>query len=197
LLESDTWTVAGTELYQKVKRIVFPALAVIVTGKLLPHCCPDPPVLQDKTTVCTHCGGALATAVTERAAPELVMSLAVAVIWAVPAVTAVASPPLLIVATLGELLPQVKFTPVKTFPLASFATALNCCVALTAREEDEGAIVMLATLEDVGVPGDDGGVLVEALDALPQPVRQVAARKKPKMALKPKAVLTRCPTASI
>jgi hypothetical protein len=40
---------------------------------------------------------------------------------------------------------QVKLTPEMTFPLASFAVAVNCCVAPIAMVADTGATVTVAT----------------------------------------------------
>jgi len=58
----------------------------------------------------------------------------------------VARPLLLIVAILVALLTQVKVTPLMVFPLPSFAVAVNCCVAPTAIEGDDGETEIEATV---------------------------------------------------
>jgi hypothetical protein len=88
---------------------------------------------------------ATAGEVTVSVSAELVTPLAEAVIWDVPALTPVARPLLLTVATLGAPLAQVNVTPLMTLPLLSFAVALNCCVLPTATEGDDGATAMVAT----------------------------------------------------
>jgi hypothetical protein len=69
-----------------------------------------------------------------------------AVICVVPALTPVARPLLLIVATPAALLDQANVTPLMVLPLLSLAVAVNCCVAPTAIDGEAGEIAMLATV---------------------------------------------------
>ena len=84
------------------------------------------------------------TAFTVRAA-EPVTALTVAVTFALPWPTPFANPFVFTVATDAMLEFQVKLTPEMTFPLASFAVAVNCCVAPIAMVADTGATVTVAT----------------------------------------------------
>jgi hypothetical protein len=78
---------------------------------------------------------------------ELLTPLADAVIWVVPTLTAVAKPVPLIVATVVLLLVQVNVTPAMMLPALSSAVALNCWVAPTAIEGEDGETLMLATVD--------------------------------------------------
>jgi hypothetical protein len=89
--------------------------------------------------------------VTVSVSAGLVMLPDEAVICVVPALTPVASPLLLIVATPVALLDQAKVTPLIVLPLASFAVAVNCCVAPTVIVGDAGDTVMLATVGILGL----------------------------------------------
>ena len=84
------------------------------------------------------------TAFTVRAA-EPVTALTVAVTFALPWPTPFANPFVFTVATDAMLEFQVKFTPEMTFPFASFAVAVNCCVAPIAMIADAGATITVAT----------------------------------------------------
>ena len=89
---------------------------------------------------------ATAGAVTVSVSGELVTPLADAVICVVPALTPVARPLLLIVATPVALLAHVNVTPLMALPLLFLAVALNCWVAPTAIEGDTDEREMVATV---------------------------------------------------
>ena len=69
----------------------------------------------------------------------------VAVMVAVPAVTAVTSPEALTVATLGAALLHVTARPVSAFPALSLALADSCAVCPTYKLPTTGVIVTVAT----------------------------------------------------
>jgi hypothetical protein len=79
------------------------------------------------------------------------MPPAAAVICVLPALTPVARPLLLIVATPVALLAQVKVNPIIVFPPLSLAVAVNCCVAFAAIDGEVGATVIVATTGAVTV----------------------------------------------
>ncbi len=89
--------------------------------------------------------------VTVRVSGALVMLPAEAVICVEPARRAVARPLLSMVATLVLALFHVKVTPLMVLPPLSFAVAVNCCVAPTAMEGEDGETVMDATTGAVTV----------------------------------------------
>lgn len=89
--------------------------------------------------------------VTVRVSGPLVTLAAEAVICVEPARRAVARPLLSMVATLVLLLDQVKVTPLMVLPEPSLAVAVNCCVAPTAMEGEDGETVMDATTGAVTV----------------------------------------------
>jgi len=98
----------------------------------------------------------------------------VAVIFVVPTATPVATPLLLIVATLLVPLAHVNVRPVITFPFASFAVAVNCWVANTATDFEAGVTVMVATTAVFLETSKDCAGRVDSATQ----VRIVKARKK-------------------
>jgi len=94
-------------------------------------------------------GGGVTVSVTA----ALVTLPSAAVIWVVPAATAVAFPLASTVATDGALLDHVKVWPVTVLPLASLAVAVNCWLPPTVMLGLAGAT---ETLDTVG-----GGVVLE------------------------------------
>jgi hypothetical protein len=89
---------------------------------------------------------ATAPGVTVKVTAMLVTPPDAAVIWVVPANAPVASPLLLMVATLVALLAQVRVTPLMVFPLVSLATAVNWSVAFTATDDEAAVTVIVAKL---------------------------------------------------
>jgi len=105
----------------------------------------------------------LATCTTVRVALPLT-PLLVAVICALPCAMVVTNPLLSTVATELVFELQVKLAPLITFPLASFAMALNCSVCPLLTVTDEGERVTLAT-------APIGGAF-EPVEPPPQPDRK-------------------------
>ena len=115
--------------------------------------------------------------VTVRVTDGLVTVPDAAVTWVVPADNPVARPVVLMVATAFALLAQVKLRPEITLPFESLAVAVNCCVAKTAMDGDDGLTTTLAT--GGGVTVNVMGLLVtlpEAAVILVVPVETPVAR---------------------
>ena len=107
------------------------------------------------------------------------MPFPVALIVAVPALTAVATPAELMVTTAVLLLDHVKLTPLITVPSEALAVATNPCVLPTSRDTAFG---LISTTETVGagggVGGGAGGWVVGGLVG-ESPPPQPATRKPP------------------
>ncbi len=117
--------------------------------------------------------------VTVIVAGALDMPFPVALIVAVPALTAVATPPELMVTIAVLLLVQVKSTPFITAPSEALAVATNLCVLPTS---SDAVLGLTSTTETVGAGGGAGGVggwVEGGLVGEESPPPQPAARKPP------------------
>jgi len=121
--------------------------------------------------------------VTVIVAGALVMPLPVALIVAVPLLTAVATPPELMVTTAVLLLDQVKLTPPITEPSEALAVATNACVLPTSRVTVFGLTSMLETVGGGGVGGGGVGWVVGGLVGESLPPQPAASRPPAKTSM--------------
>jgi len=154
-----------------VRRFPFASLVVAVS------CCVSPTIIgvvgAERATVAT---GASDTMIDEvPVCPSLV-----AVIVAVPAATAVTKPPVLTVAVAVLLELHVTARPTRTFPPASFVTAVSCCAGVIPRTSVAVAGLTVTVATGIGFTvivgvGELTDSLVAVIVAVPTPTAVTVA----------------------